>query len=220
MCGLEWIYLSEYFVKYSNTVSAFAVVQLLSLICLLVTPWTTARQSPLSSTISQSLLNSCVELAMLSNHLILCHPLLLLPSAFPSIIVYSNLLALFIKWPKVVLELQLQQQSVQWIFRVNFLSDWLVWSPCSPEDSQESSPAPQFEASILWRLAFFMVQLSHPYMTTRKTIALTLWSFVGKVMSLLFKILSSFVITFLLRSKCLWISWLQSPSAVILGPRR
>ena len=146
MCGLEWIYLSEYFVKYSNTVSAFAVVQLLSLICLLVTPWTTARQSPLSSTISQSLLNSCVELAMLSNHLILCHPLLLLPSAFPSIIVYSNLLALFIKWPKVVLELQLQQQSVQWIFRVNFLSDWLVWSPCSPEDSQESSPAPQLES--------------------------------------------------------------------------
>ena len=80
--------------------------------------------------------------------------------------------------------LQLQHQSFQWIFRTDFLKDGLVWSPCNPRDSQESSPSPQL--SILWCLAFFIVQLSHPYMTTGKTVALTRWTFVGKVMSLLF----------------------------------
>ena len=85
---------------------------------------------------------------------------------------------------------------------------------------QESSPAPQFEASILWRSAFFMVQFSHLYMTAGKTIALIIWTVVSKVVSLLFNILSSLVITFLLRSKGLLISWLQSPSAVILEPKK
>ena len=89
-----------------------------------------------------------------------------------------------------------------------------------PRDSQESSLTPQFKASILWLSAFFMVQLSHPYMTTGKTIALTIWTFVGKVMSLLFNILSKFAITFLPRSKHLLISWLQSSSAVILEPKK
>ena len=84
-----------------------------------------------------------------------------------------------------VLELQLQHQSFQWIFRVDFLLDWLVWSPCCPRDSQECYPAPQFKSIILWCSAFFVVQLSHPYMTTGKTIALTKWTFVGKVMSLI-----------------------------------
>ena len=93
----------------------------------------------------------------------------------------------------------------------------MVGSPCSPRDSQESSPTPQFEASILQSSAFFMVQLSHRYMTTGKTIALTIQTFVGKVMSLLFNMLSRFVIAFLPRSKHLLISWLQSPSAMILG---
>ena len=92
--------------------------------------------------------------------------------------------------------------------------DWVVGSPWSPRDSQESSPTTQFKASILWCSAFFMVQLSHPYMITGKTRALTRQTFVGKVMSLLFNMLSRLVVTFLPRSKCLLISWLQSPSAV------
>ena len=119
-----------------------------------------------------------------------------------------------------VLEFQLQHQSFQWIFRTNFLQDGLVWSLCCPRDCQESSPTPQFKASIFQRSAFFLVQLSHPYMTTGKTRALTRQDFVGKVMSLLFNMLSKLVITFLPRSKHLLISWLQSPSAVILEPRK
>ena len=95
---------------------------------------------------------------------------------------------------------------------------WTVWSPCSPRDSQESSPTPHFKASIPWCSAFFTVQLSHPYMTTGKTIALTRQIFVGKVISLLCNMLSRLVITFLPRSKRLLISWLQSPSAVLWSP--
>ena len=102
--------------------------------------------------------------------------------------------------------------------RADLLQNGLVGSPCSPRDSQESSPTPQFKASVLQCSAFFIVQLSHPYMTTGKNIALTIQIFVGKVMSLLFNMLSRLVITFLPRSKPLLISWLQSPSAVILKP--
>ena len=104
-------------------------------------------------------------------------------------------------------------------FGLVWFDDWLVWCPCSPRDSQEFSPTPQFKSINSWHSAFFMVQLSHPY-TTGKTIALTRWTFVSKVMSLLFNILSSLVIAFLPRSKCLLISWLQSPSAVILEPKK
>ena len=93
-------------------------------------------------------------------------------------------------------------------------------SPCTPRDSQQFSPTPQFKASVLQHSAFFIVQLSHPYMTTEKTITLTRWTFVGKVMSLLFNMLSRLVITFLPRSKHLLISWLQLPSAVILEPKK
>ena len=110
-----------------------------------------------------------------------------------------------------VLKLQPQHQSFQWIFRVDFVLDWLVWSPCSPRNSQESSPAPQFR-SINSSEFFFMVQLLPPYITTGKTITLTIQTFVDKVMGLLFNILSRFVIVFLPRSKRLFISWLQSPS--------
>ena len=95
---------------------------------------------------------------------------------------------------------------------------WTGWISLQSRDSQESSPTPQFKASVLWCSAFFMVQLSHPYMTTEKILALTRWTFVGKVTSLLFNMLSRLVIAFLPRSKHLLISWQQSPSAVILEP--
>ena len=114
-----------------------------------------------------------------------------------------------------VLEFQLQHQSFQRIFRVDFLG-----SHCCSRDSQESSQAPQFKSIDSLALSFFMVQLSHPYMTTAKTIALTRWTFVDKVMPLLFNMLSKLVITFLSRSKHLLISWLQSQSAVILEPKK
>ena len=106
-----------------------------------------------------------------------------------------------------------------WTPRTDFLLDGLVGSSCSPRDSQESPPTPQFKTSILWHSTFFIVQLSYPYMTTGKNIALNRWIFVGKVMSLLLNMLSRLVITFLPRSKCLLISWLQSSSAVILEPQ-
>ena len=117
-----------------------------------------------------------------------------------------------------VLEFQLQHHSFQRNPRSNLLQNGLVGSPCSPRDSQESSPTPQFKNINSLRSAFFTVQLSHPYMTTGKTIALTRRTLVGKVMSLLLNMLSRLVITFLQRSKRLLISWLQSPSAVILEP--
>ena len=118
------------------------------------------------------------------------------------------------------MEFQLQHQSFQLTPRTDLLSDGLVRSLCSPRDSQDSSPTPQFKSISSLVSAFFIVQLSHPYMTTGETIALTRWTFVDKVMSLLFNMLSRLVITFLLRSKRLLISWLQSPSAVIVEPRK
>ena len=116
-----------------------------------------------------------------------------------------------------VLEFQLQHQSFQWIFRTDLLYDWLVGCPCSTRDSLESSPTPQFKNINSLVLSF---QLSHPYMITGKTTALTRWTFVGKVMSLLFSMLSRLVIAFLPRSKHLLISWLYLPSAVILEPKK
>ena len=115
-----------------------------------------------------------------------------------------------------VLEFQLQHQSFQWTPRTTFLQDGLVGSPCSPRDSQESSATPQFKSINFSSLSF----LHSPYMTTGKTIALTRWIFVGKVMSLLFNMLSRLVISFLPRSKRLLILWLQSPPAVILEPKK
>ena len=116
-----------------------------------------------------------------------------------------------------VLEFQFQHQSFQWIFRTDFLYDGLVGSPCCPRDSQESSPMPQFK-SISSSVLSLLVQLSHPYVTTGKAMALTRWTFVGKVMSLLFNMLSKLVKAFLPRSKHLLTSWLQLPSTVILEP--
>ena len=156
---------------------------------------------------------------MTSNHLILCCPLLLLPSIFPSIRVFSSESALYIRWPKYwSFSLNISPSSEHpglIFFRMDWL-DLLAVQGTLKSLFQHHS----WKASILRRSAFFTVQLSHPYMATGKTIALTRWTFVCKVMSLLFNMLSRLVITFLPRSKRLLISWLQSPFAVILGPRK
>ena len=173
-------------------------------------------QASLSFTKSQSLLKlMSIELLMPSNHLILCCSLPLLPSVFPSIRVLFQWVSSSHQVAKL-LELQLQHQSFQWIFRTDFLQDGLVGSPCVQGTLKSLPQHHSSKASILQRSAFFIGQLSHPYMTTGKTIALTRRTFVGKVMSLLLNMLSRLVITFLPRSKHLLISCLQSPSAVIL----
>ena len=158
-----------------------------------------------------------IELVMPSNHLILYHPLLLLPSNFPSIRVFSNESVLHIKWPKYWSFSFSISPSNKYLGLISFKIDCLellaVQGTLKRLLQHHSS-----KASILWHSAFCMVQLSHSYMTTGKTMALTRWTFVSKVMSTLFNILSRLVIAFLLRSKCLLISCLQSPSAVILEP--
>ena len=174
---------------------------------------------PCPSSTLRAYSNSSFESVMPSNHIILCHPLLLLLSIFPNIRVFSNESALRMRWPKY------------WSFSfsisppsehpglISFRMDWLdllaVQGTLKSLLQHHSS-----KASILQYSAFFTVQLSHPYMTTGKTIGLTRWTFVGKVMSLLLNMLSRLVITFLPRSKRLLISWLQSPSAVILEPQK
>ena len=154
---------------------------------------------------------------MPSNHLILCRPLLLLPSIFPSIRVFSNESALHIRWPKYWSFSFSISPSNEYPGLSSFRMDWLdllaVQGTLKSLLQHHSS-----KASILWCSAFFIVQLSHPYMTTGKTIGLTRRTFAGKVISLLFNMLSRLVIIFLPRSKHLLISWLQSPSAVILEP--
>ena len=193
-------------------------VQSLSRVRLFATPWIAARQASLSITNSWSLPElMSIELVMPSNHLIFGHPLLLLPSIFPSIRVFSNESALLIRWPKYWSFSFNISSSKEHPELISFRTDWLdllaVQGTLENLLQHHSS-----KASILWCSAFFTVQLSHPYMTTGKTIALTRRTSVGKVMSLLFYMLSRLVITFLPRSKCLLISWLQSSSAVILEP--
>ena len=154
---------------------------------------------------------------MPSNHLILCCPLLLLPSVFPSIRVFSNESVLHIRWTKYWSFSFNISPSDEYSGLISFRIDWLnllaVQGTLKSLLQHHSS-----KASIFRHSTFFIVQLSHPYMTTGKTIALTRWTFVGKEMSLLFNMLSRLVITFLPESKHLLISWLQSPSAVILEP--
>ena len=186
---------------------------MLSRVQLFVTPWTAALQASLSIASSQSLLQlMSIELAKPPNHLILCHPLLLLPSICPSIRVFSNESVLPIRWPKYWRFSFSISPSNEYSGLISYRMDWLdllaVQGTLKSLLQHHSSTA-----SILWCSAFFMVQLSHPYMTTGKTIALTTQTFVEKVMSILFRL----VIIFLPRSKCLLISWLQSPSAVIFG---
>ena len=156
---------------------------------------------------------------MLSSHLILCHPLLLLLPIPPSIRVFFNELTLHMRWPKYWSFSFSIIPSKEHPGVISFRMDWLdllvVQGTLKSLLQHHSS-----KASILWHSAFFTVQLSHPYMTTGKIVALTRWTFVGKVMSLLLNMPSRVVITFLPRSKRLLISWLQSPSAVILEPKK
>ena len=148
--------------------------------------------------------------------LILCCPLLLLPSIFLSIRVFSNESILHIRWPKYWCFSFSIRPSNEYSELISFRMDWL--DPLAVQGTLKSLLQPQFKNINSLGLSFFVVQLSHPYMTTGKTIALTRWTSVSKVMSLLFNMLSRLVITFLPRSKRLLISWLQSPSAVILEP--
>ena len=197
----------------------FSSAQSLSSVRLFATPWIASHQASLSITNSRSLLKPMsIKLVMPSSHVICCCRLLLLPPIPPSIRDFSTESTIYMRWPKY------------WSFSFNispsnehpgliaFRMDWLdllvVQGTLKSLLQHHSS-----KASILWCSASFTVQLSHPYMTTGNTIALTRWTFVGKVMSLLFNMLSMLVITVLPRSKHLLISWLQSPSAVILQPK-
>ena len=156
---------------------------------------------------------------MPSNHLILCHPRLLLPSIFPSIRVFSNESVLHIRWPKYWSFSFSISPSNEYSGLISFRMDWLDLVAV-PETLKSLLQHHRSKASILWRSAFSMVQLSHPYLTTGKTIALTIQTFVDKVISLLFNMVSRFVIVFLPRRNCLLISWLQSPSTMILEPKK
>ena len=171
-------------------------------------PWTAVYQAPLSFTISLSLLKfMSIESVMLSKHLIFCCPLLLLPSILPSIRVFPNELAVHIRWPKYWRFSFSISPSNEYSGLISFRIDWFDFM-LSKGLSRVFSSTHNLKASILQHSALLMVQLSHPYMTPGKTIALTIWTFVGKVRSLLF-------IDFLPRSKHLLISWLQSLSAVV-----
>ena len=197
---------------------SFVVVQSLSCVWLFVTPWTTEHQASLSFTISQNLLKlMSIESVIPSVHLILCHPLLLLPSIFPSISVFSNESALCFRWTKYCsFSISPSNEYSELIsFRIDWFELLAVLGTLKSLLQHHS-----LKASILQLSAFFMVQLSHPYMTTGKTIGLTIQTFVGKMISLLFNILSRFVTAFLPRSNCFLISWLQSPSMVILETKK
>ena len=192
-------------------------VQSLSCVQLFATPWIAACHASLSITNSQSSPKlTSIESVTPSSHLVLCCPLLLLPPLPPSIRVFSNELTLRMRWPEYwsfSFSIIPSKEHPGLIFRMDWLDLLAVQGTLKSLLQHHSS-----KASILRHSVFFTVQLSHPYMTTRKTIALTKRTFVGKVMSLLLNMLSRLVITFLPRSKRLLISWLQSPSAVILEP--
>ena len=189
--------------------STFLVVlQSLSHVWLFATPWTAARQASLSFTISQNLLRLMfIESVMPPTHLILCRPLLLLPSVFSRIRIFSNESSLirnyyYLKYWSFSISPSNEHSGL-----ISFRIDWFdllsVQGTLKSLLQHHSS-----KASVLWHSVCFMVQLPHPYMTTGKTIALTIQTFVGKVLSLLFNMLSRLVIVFLPRSKCLLISWL------------
>ena len=206
MCCLSFLILCKMGFQFSS-------LQLLSHVQLFVTPWAEAHQASLSITNTQSLLKLMfTESVIPSNHLILCLLLLLPPSIFPRIRIFSSESVLHMRWPKYWSFTFSISPSNEYSGLISFRMDWLdllavqgaLKSPLQHHSSK---------ASILRCSAFFTVQLSHPYMTTGKTIASTRWTFVGKVMSLLFNMLSRLVIALLPRSKHLFISWLQSPSA-------
>ena len=208
MCMSHWF----------TSVQFSSVAQLCPTLCKLMVA---ARQASLSITNSQSLLKlMSIELW--------CHP-----TISSSVIPFSSCLQSFPAsgsfqmsqffasgGQSIAQSIQLQHQSFQWIFRTDFLEDWLVGSPCSPRDSRESSPTPQFKSINSSALSFLYSPTLSSIHDLRKTIALIRQTFVGKVMSLLFNMLSRLGIAFLPRSIYLLISWLQSPSAVILEPKK
>ena len=195
-------------------------VQSLSHVWLFATPWNAAHQASLSITNSRSLLKLMpIGSVRPSSHLILCRPLLLLPPIPPSIRVFSSESTLRMSWPKYQSFSFSISPSNEYLGLISFRMDWL--DLLAVQGTLKSFSNTIVQKHHFFRCsAFLTVQLSHPYTTTEKTIALTRRPFVGKVMSLLFNMLSRLVITFLPRSRCLLISWLQSPSAVILEPKK
>ena len=200
--------------------STVVFVQPIGCVWLSTTPWTVAHQASLSFTISQSLFKlMSIELVMPSNHFILYWPLLLQPSIFPSIRVCFNESIFHIRWPKYW-SFSFSfciSPSNEYSGLISFRIDWFGLLEAQ-RTLKSLLQHHNLKASIFLCCLVFMVQLSHPYMTTGKTIALTIWTFSGKVMSLLFNKLSWYGIAFLPRSKSLLISWLQSQSSVILQP--
>ena len=215
--------LVDYLFIHRNTVYtsiSVHLVQSLSHVRLSAAQWTAALQASLSITNSRSLLKlMSIESVMPSNDLILCRPLLLLPSNFPSLRVFSSESVLRIRWPKYWNFSFNISPSNEHSGLISFSIDW--FDLLAVQGTLKSLLQHHVsKASILLCSAFFIVQLSYPHMTTGKTIALTGRSFGGKVMSLLFNMLSRLVIAFITRSKRLLISWLQSPSAVIMEPKK
>ena len=202
-----------FYEKMEVSLLQFSSVQFLTHVWLFAIPWTAAHQASLPISNPQSLLKLMyIESLMPSHHLILCHPLPL-PSIFPSIRVFSNESALCIRWPKYWSFSFSISPSSEYSGLISFRVDWVDLLAVQGSLQHHGS-----KTSILRLSAFFMVQLSHPYLITGKTIALTRCTFVSKVISLLFNMLSRSVITFLPRSMCLLILSLKSPSAVILEP--
>ena len=198
--------------SWSKLQSCQITLLLLSHSVVFVTLWTAAGQTSLCITISWSLLKlMSIELVMPFNHLVLCQPLLL-PSVFPSIRVFSNELAFLIRWSKYWSFSFSISPSNEYLGLIFFRNDWFDSLPVQGT-LRSLLQHHSSKSSILWCSAFFMVQLSHPYMTTTKAISLTRWTFDSKVMSLLFNMLSRFVIAFLPRSKHLLISWLQADNS-------
>ena len=184
-----------------------------------VSQWTAARETSLSIANSQSLLKLMSTASLMpSNYLILCRPLLLTPSIFLSIWVFSKKLVLLIRWPKYWSFSFSIMLSNEYSGMISFKIDWLDLLESLQGTFKSILQHHSSKTSILWCSAFFIIQLSHPYMNTWKTLALARWAFVGKVMSLLFNMLSMLAITFLPKGKSLLISWFQSPYAVILDP--
>ena len=201
-----------------KTFTSVSSLQLLSHVQLFATPWTAAHQPSLSIRNFWSLLKlMSIELTMPSNHLTFCCPILLLPSIFPNIRVFSSESVHHIRWPEYwsfnFSISPFNECSGLISFRMDRLDLLAVQGTLKSLLQHHSS-----KASVVWHSAFFKVQLSHPYMTTRKTIALTRQTFVSKVISLLFNMLFRLVIAFLPRSMHLLISWLQSPSTVTMDP--
>ena len=229
---MRWLVKVAYFSCYSGSlaknplvkcgciVCQFSSVQSLSHVPLFATPWIAACQTSLFITNSRSLPKPMsIESVMPSSHLILCHPLFLLPPIPPSIRVFSNESTLCMRWPKYWSFSFNISPSNEHPGLISFRMDWLDLLAVQ-ETLKSLLQHHSSKASIFWHSAFFTVQLSHPYMTNGKTIALTRQTFVGNVMSLLFNKLYRLVITYLPRSKHLLIPWLHSPSAVILEPQK